>query len=155
MKVIDESRKEYSWLLISLMIFLGIGAFGGGATLILSPDGKLLGLPLSILSLSPFRNFLIPGIILFLILGVVPLLLVYALIAKPISKYAELINIFSDMHWAWGYSIYTSFALIIWLQVEMSYVGVHWLHSFYMMFAIILIIVLTIPGNKKYYNKVI
>jgi hypothetical protein len=57
-------------ILISLLLFLGLSAMGGGSLLIISPSGKLLGgLPLSILEHSPFSDFLIPGIILFLILG--------------------------------------------------------------------------------------
>lgn len=57
-------------ILISLLLFLGVSAIGGGGALIISPSGKLLGgLPLSILAQSPFPDFLIPGIILFTILG--------------------------------------------------------------------------------------
>ena len=55
----------------SLLGFLGISTIGGGSVLIISPSGELLGeLPLSILERSPFNDFLIPGIILFLVLGV-------------------------------------------------------------------------------------
>ena len=45
-------------ILISLLLFLGLGAIGGGGALIISPSGKLLGgLPLSILANSPFSDF--------------------------------------------------------------------------------------------------
>lgn len=48
-------------ILISLLLFLGVSATGGGLLLIISPSGKLLGgLPLSILKHSPFSDFLIP-----------------------------------------------------------------------------------------------
>jgi hypothetical protein len=58
---------------IFLLAFLGISALGGGRALIISPSGKLLGgLPLSILKNSPFEDFLNPGIILFLVLGIIP-----------------------------------------------------------------------------------
>ena len=46
-------------LLIALLAFLGLGAIGGGAVLIISPSGKLMGMPLSILNPSPFTDFLI------------------------------------------------------------------------------------------------
>ena len=102
-----------------LLAFLGISAIGGGGALIISPSGKLLGgLPLSILQNSPFSNFLIPGIILFWVLGIFPCLVVYSLIERPINKLAESLNFFKDMYWAWSFSIYVSFALIIWIQVE-------------------------------------
>ena len=80
--------------------------------------GKLLGgLPLSILERSPFNDFLIPGIILFVVLGLVPSLLVFFLLKKTKNKFAENFNFFKDMYWAWSFSIYVAFALIIWIQV--------------------------------------
>ena len=52
---------------IYLLVFLGISAVGGGETLIISSSGKLLGgLPVSILKDFPFKDFLFPGLILFL-----------------------------------------------------------------------------------------
>ncbi|MFS8082314.1 MAG: hypothetical protein ACMG51_02590 [Ginsengibacter sp.] len=73
-------------LLIAFLAFLGLGAIGGGGVFIISPSGKLMGMPLSMLNNSPFNNFLIPGIILFSFLGLVPILLIIALIKKQESK---------------------------------------------------------------------
>jgi hypothetical protein len=138
-----------------LLAFLGLSAIGGGGALIISPSGKLLGgLPLSILDKSPFTNFLIPGIILFVVLGLVPSLLVFALLKKPASPLAERFNFFTDMHWAWSFSIYAAFALIIWIQVETIYVqGVGWLQTFYMLFAIPLIFVAMLPQVRNLYRN--
>jgi len=61
-------------LAIALEIFLGVGALFGGGALILGPDGHLLGMPTNLLAGSPFSSFLVPGIILFTVLGVAPLL---------------------------------------------------------------------------------
>ena len=142
-------------ILLFLLAFLGLSAIGGGGALIISPSGKLLGgLPLSILERSPFNNFLIPGIILFVVIGLFPSLLVFALLKKPASKLAERINFFKDMHWSWTFSIYVAFALIIWIQVETIYVqGVGWLQTFYMLFAIPLIFVALLPRVRKFYKN--
>ena len=138
-----------------LLAFLGLSAIGGGGALIISPSGKLLGgLPLSILERSPFNSFLIPGIILFVVLGLVPGLLVFALLKKPTSILAERINFFKDMHWSWLFSIYEAFALIIWILVETIYVqGVGWLQTFYMFFAIPIIFVALLPQVRNLYKK--
>lgn len=140
---------------LALLSFLGLSAFGGGGTLIISPSGKLLGgLPLSILENSPFDDFLIPGIILFLVLGVFSIFIVFALIKKPISMFAERFNLFSDMHWAWTFSIYIAFALIVWLQTEMYFLqAVSWLHNFYMALAIAIIFVAILPQVRAFYSK--
>jgi len=140
---------------LSLLTFLGLSAIGGGGALIISPSGKLLGgLPLSILERSPFNNFLIPGIILFVVLGLIPCLLVFALIKKPESKIAEYLNFFKDMYWAWSFSIYMAFALIIWIQVETIYFqSVGWLQTFYLLFAIPLIFTALLPQVRNQYVK--
>ena len=42
--------------------------------MILAPDGHLLGMPVKLLAGSPFPSFLVPGIILFSLVGVAPLI---------------------------------------------------------------------------------
>jgi hypothetical protein len=59
---------------IGLEVFLGIGALFGGGALIVAPDGHLLGMPVKLLAGSPFPSFLVPGIILFGLVGVAPIL---------------------------------------------------------------------------------
>jgi magnesium-transporting ATPase (P-type) len=140
---------------LSLLAFLGLSAIGGGGALIISPSGKLLGgLPLSILARSPFNDFLIPGIILFVVLGLFPSVLVYFLLKKTENKFAEHFNFFKDMYWAWSFSIYVAFALIIWIQVETIYIqGVGGLQTFYMLYAIPLIFVALLPQVRDFYKK--
>lgn len=141
-------------LLIALLAFLGLGAIGGGAVLIISPSGKLIGMPLAILNPSPFYNFLIPGIILFFVLGIIPMLLIIALLKKPTSKLAERFNYCADMHWAWTYSIYIAFILIFWIQIEMVLLNaVSWLHTFYMLLAVVIIFVALLPQVRSLYKK--
>jgi len=140
--------------LLFLLGFLGIGAIFGGGALTISPSGALLRMPLSLLEKSPFVNYLIPGIILFLILGIAPIGMVFALIKKPAVKFAEKFNFFQDMHWSWSYTIYIAFALIIWLQVEMQILqAVAWIHTFYMFLAIALIFVAILPQVRHLYKK--
>ena len=52
-----------------LLIFNGMSAIFWGVVLIIAPNGEILHMPLSLLANSPFANFLIPGIILFTVLG--------------------------------------------------------------------------------------
>jgi hypothetical protein len=58
------------------------------------------------------------------------------------------------MHWAWSFSIYIAFALIIWLQIEMYFLqAVGWLHNFYMIVAIAIIFIALLPRVKNFYKK--
>lgn len=61
-------------LAVGLEVFLGLGALFGGGALILAPDGHLLGMPVKLLAGSPFPTFLVPGIILFSLVGLAPLM---------------------------------------------------------------------------------
>jgi len=131
-----------------------LGAIGGGFTLIISPSGELIGMPLSMLEKSPFTSFLIPGAILFLVLGLVPFLLIFALLRIPESKLADQFNFFKDMHWAWAYSIYIGFILIIWIQLQMVFIhDVMWIHTFYIFLAITIIFVALLPQIRNLYKK--
>ncbi|MEO6547307.1 MAG: hypothetical protein ABIN94_04885 [Ferruginibacter sp.] len=141
-------------VLIGLLLFLGFGAIFGGAVLIISPSGKLIGMPLSLLTPSPFHDFLIPGIILFLVLGISPVLLVVGLVKKPTSKLAEQFNFFDDLHWVWTYTIYIALILIFWIQIEMVLLSaVSWLHTFYMLLAAVIIFVALLPQVRNLYKK--
>jgi len=141
-------------LLIFLLLFLGIGAVAGGGMLILSPSGHLLGLPLSALGSAPFTNFLIPGIILFLVLGILPCFLAFSLLHKKENKLGDKLNVFKDMDWSWGLSVYVAFILILWIQVEMIFEnGIHWLHTFYIFLALLILFAALLPSVRSLYKK--
>ena len=141
-------------ILFSLLAFLGVGAIFGGSVFILSPMGKLFGMPLSMLDNSPFTDFLMPGIILFIVLGIIPIGLIAALLKKPEYKFAQFFNFYKDMYWGWTYVIYIAFALIIWIQIEMTVLrAVHWSHSLYMFLAIAIIFVALLPKLRALYKN--
>jgi hypothetical protein len=54
---------------VVLEIILSIGALGGGLVLMIAPRGEIMPLPLSALAGSPFDTYLVPGVILFGVLG--------------------------------------------------------------------------------------
>ena len=56
-----------------LEVLLSIGALGGGLVLTIAPRGEIMPLPLSALAGSPFDTYLVPGLILFGVLGLGPL----------------------------------------------------------------------------------
>jgi hypothetical protein len=90
-------------LLFALHAFVGVGAVFGGLAAITNPTSPL-GIPIEVLKNSPFSNFLIPGIILFTLIG--------------------LGNIFSALMFRFksrfqGYiSSVFSWALVIWIVVQ-------------------------------------
>ena len=73
---------------------------------------------------------------------------------KPASRFAEQLNLFSDMHWAWTGSIYVAFALIIWIQLEMVFLNaVSWLHTVNRGLALLILLVALLPKIRTLYKK--
>ena len=138
-----------------LLAFLGVTAIGGGGILIISPSGKLLGgLPLSILVKSPFKDFFYPCIILFLILGVLPCLVIYSLIQKPESKFAESLNFFQRYVLGLVVQYLYSFCPDDLDTSRNHFIqGVGWLQTFYILFAILIIFVALLPQVRIFYKK--
>jgi uncharacterized protein len=62
------------WALAGVQGFVGLGAVAGGIGLMTDPSGATMSLPLEWLDGSPFRDYLVPGLTLFLVNGVLSLL---------------------------------------------------------------------------------
>ena len=115
-------KKLYRFL-FCLHIFVGIGAIFGGLASILNPQ-EPLGVTAESMPNFPFANFLIPGIILFTIIGLGSIISALAIIFK--SKYHGYI------------SCVFSFALMIWIIVQCIMISLlTFLHVLYFLFGLI------------------
>lgn len=63
-------RKFFHITAIVLLLFNGMGAVYGGGNLVMDASGRHLQLPARWLEHTPFRNFFIPGLLLFLLNGI-------------------------------------------------------------------------------------
>lgn len=115
------------YVLYLLLTFLALGALAGGGMLILIPDGSSLGMGANWLDDSPFTSYFIPGLILFTTAGLFPFFALIGLVFKPDWKWANLLNIYSDRHWAWTYAIYSGIMVIIWITVQQIMTQYFWL----------------------------
>ena len=75
-------KGTFRTIAIILLLFNGISAIGGGIGLICNPIGGPMGMPLSMLEHTPFDNFLIPGIILLVMNGLLSILFAILVIWK-------------------------------------------------------------------------
>lgn len=97
------------WLLMATVGVLGISGVAGGDQFVLAPSGDIIGLSTTLLRGSPFESFLLPGIILFTVLGVYPLIVLYGL--------------YRGSRWAWPAALSVGVALIVWVLVEGAIIG--------------------------------
>jgi hypothetical protein len=109
MKTEQRPLSRLARAVIALELALGMGALGGGSVLVIAPRGEIIPLPLSALAGSPFESYLGPGLILFTVLGIGPL--VAATLAwrrHPIAPFA---------------AFAVGMALLIWIGVEIAIIG--------------------------------
>lgn len=73
-------RAFLKWLLVLLELFLAAGAFFGGTQLLRDPSGQLLQMPANqfLTERSLFSDWMIPGFILLVAIGVFPLVVAVA-----------------------------------------------------------------------------
>ncbi|MCH6232851.1 hypothetical protein [Cognataquiflexum rubidum] len=88
----------FLYLLLVLHLFLGLGALSGGGMLVLQPDGSLLGMEPGWLAQSPFSSYLIPGLLLFIFSGLLPLFSFLGLLLKPECRWANALNVYPNRH---------------------------------------------------------
>lgn len=89
--------------LFALHIFVGIGGIAGGLAAIINPQSPL-GMTIESLKNSPFKDYFIPGVILFTIIGLGNLISAFIFHCK--SRYQGYIS-----------SVF-SWALVIWILVQ-------------------------------------
>lgn len=75
----SETRPIAIFFLIALLLLLGVGGIAGGLSMLGDPSGDLLGLPLVFLESVNLRNYLLPGMFLLVVMGILPLVATYGL----------------------------------------------------------------------------
>jgi len=112
---------------IILLLFNAISALFGGWGLISDPSGETLEMPLRFLEHSPFENFLVPGIILFITNGLFSLLFAVMALLK-------------FMNYSW-LVIFQGFILVGWLIIQIIMIRDFYgpLHALYFSVGILLI----------------
>lgn len=75
-------KKTISWISVIILLINAIGALFGGYELMADPTGIRMQMPISLLNNSPFSNYFIPGLILFIANGLCSILTIVILLTK-------------------------------------------------------------------------
>ncbi len=114
-------------LLFILVSFIAVTSTLSGLLMVSKPDGGILNLQLSLLDGTPFKDFLIPGILLTTIVGGVNLLALFYNMQRHANRY----------NWAMAGGIMISG----WIIVQMILIhAAHWLHFLYLGIGVLIIL---------------
>ena len=149
-----EKKPKSLIVLLFLLGFLSLGAFVGGIPLILDPSGAMLKMPISILDGSTLNSFLIPGIILSIFFGVIPIVILNALLKKPEWPWTQSLNLLPDMYWGWTFTIYIGFGQIIWISVQTVMINqASLVHLFYTLLGVSIVAVALLAPIRVYFSR--
>ncbi len=146
-----QKKPPTIYLLVLLLAFQSLGGLFGGISLVLSPSGEILGMPLAMLEGSPFNSFMVPGFILMVLLGILPGILAFAVYRRPVWKWFGFLNIYRGIHWAWTYSLYVGIMLIIWILIEIMWIEYDILQTIYGLAGVVIVILALLPANMRYF----
>ena len=123
-------EKALRILCICMTLLLGLLAMGGGIMLIIDPSGKSMQFSLTLIENTPFTNYLIPGIILTVLVGLFSLV-VGILIIKKYKHYPLLMILLAGI-------------LIGWLTIELIInIEFWWPEMHISLYAMSLLLILT------------
>ena len=138
------------WLL-GCLAFLGVSAAFGGILLVLNPTGARLQMPLSILQFSPFRDFLIPGLILGIVFGIGSFATIVALWFRPAWSFGTTLTRVTGEHWSWSAAVAVGLGQVIWIVTQMLMVhGTYWVQFVYGGLGLLIIVLTFQPGLRRY-----
>jgi hypothetical protein len=115
-------------LLFILVAFIAVTSTLSGLLMISKPDGSILNLPLTLLKGTSFKNFLLPGILLTVIVGGTNLLAVFYNMQRHPKCY----------NWALAGGIMISGWIIVQIMILNA---AHWLHFVYLSVGLIIILI--------------
>lgn len=148
-----KSKTVEIYILILTVAILALGAIYGGISLMNDPSGSTIKLPITLLEGKIFSNYLIPGVILFLVLGFFPLFLIFPLIFQPNWPIINKLNIYKSYHWAWTYTLYSAIILIIWINIQMMILGTgSVIQGIFGLLGVALLILTLTPAVKRHYR---
>lgn len=98
-----------AWVPPVLATLVAVGATVAGALLVADPSGAAMGLSLSLLAGTRFASYLLPGLLLFGVVGLFGLVAVLGLLSRRV--------------WGWPAAAVHALGSIVWIGVQVGLLG--------------------------------
>jgi hypothetical protein len=116
-------RPTYVVVLIVLETVLAFFGFASGMQFIRDPTGGTHDMDTSTLEGTPVGDFLLVGLFFVTCYGFLPVLITYGLWKLPRWSWTDAVNRWTGQNWAWTGAVATGVILIVWILVEVYYIG--------------------------------
>jgi len=137
-------------VLVGFQMVIGLA---GGLIMVFDPTGKTLNLPGIFLLGTPFDDYLIPGLFLSLCVGLLPLLALLGLLGAR-WKWPELLNVYKRFHWGWSYTLYSAIVLILWMDIQVFFIGYwHVAQTVNALMGVLILVITLMPQVADHYRK--
>lgn len=118
------TTRPYSVIaLVLLEAILAFFGFASGSQFILDPSGGTHKMDTSILEGTPVGDFLLVGVFFVTCYGILQVLTIYGLWRLPRWRWTDPINKWTGQNLAWTAAAATGVILIVWIIVEVYYIG--------------------------------
>lgn len=140
------------WPLILALLLLALGGLYGGIAMLADPSGQALGVD-GVIDQLPVSDYVLPGIFLIVAFGFTPLLIAFALIARPDWPLINRFFSWSKQYWAWMGCLLFVGIIALWLTYEGLLIGMFPITYFtaFLGFAIFLFTIS--PSVRKYFSN--
>jgi hypothetical protein len=149
-----KTQKPFAWYVMAgCMIFLSIMALPVGFTMITQPASMPIGMPMEWLNTTPFKDYFIPGLILFTVIGLFPIVILYGLVRRPDWRWLKGLETRLHAHWAWIASVVYGLAVMIWIMVQVYWMGLsHPLQPAVWVLGFVILLIALLPSMRRYYR---
>jgi hypothetical protein len=147
----DARQPTYTlWLLSLMLVLLGVGAVVGGSMLVLDPTGTSMNWSLAMLEHSPFKNFLIPGLILGIVFGIGSFVALWAVWLRPTWNVGAALTGFTGEHWSWSLTFSIGLGQVIWIATQVLMIReFSWLQPACAGLGIVIMLLTLEPGFRR------
>ena len=130
-----QSRPYTLWALIGCLLFLSISGLAGGIGMLMDPTGASLSLPDDMLVDLPIDNYILPGLYLVLVYGLL----------SPVIAY----GLWKRASWAWAAAVVLSIILLGWIIGQLILWGSpHIFQVIYFVLSLVMLILSLAPTTR-------
>ena len=146
----SPARPFTIWGLVAALAFQGVMALIGGVAFLLDTSGDLFAMDTTTLASTPFDTYLVPGLMLLIPLGIVPLFVAWLVLRQPTYGWASGIEHATEHAAGWIGSIIVAVGVMVFIVIEYFYIDYFWLQGLMFGVAVAILTFAVAPATSRH-----